>query len=442
MEYNKNTKIAIYGAGAVGAYFGMCMLEAGYDVEFIARGEHLKAMQTNGLIVEDVSNNVVIHKQVKANNLLNGEYDIIFIAVKSGQTDDVAKLCANHLSKSGAIVSLQNGIENGKIIAKYIPEECVIPSAVYITANIKCAGHMQFITAGRMAYNSYAESGNERALALKALLDNTKISHKLVDDIKYTQWQKLMLNVIFNPLTALFGFVNRDFLANNEALSLAKQLFDEARLAAAFEGVDLPEELFEKTIEDSKAYSGFKSSMLQDIEANRCPEVDGILGAVARVHRANNSVAVHTEMLIKIMDVKYGGWFHTSSIVAADVLVAAGRKVLLIERKNEPHGYAIPGGFVNKFERVEDAAVRELCEETGIKADVADIELLGVYSDRDRDPRGHTIGVVYLYRADYELEAVAMDDAKGVEYFDVDNLPDEIAFDHREIIKDFVSKYL
>ncbi len=442
MEYNENSRVAIYGAGAVGAYFGMKMIEAGYNVEFIARGEHLRAMQLNGLTVEDVTNNVVIHKSVVASNVLSGKYDIIFIAVKSGQTDDAAKICANHLSDNGTVVSLQNGVENMDIISRYVPMKNIIPSAVYITASIKRPAHMQFITHGRLAYNSCVSGECGRVNALKSFLDKTEISHKIVDDIKYTLWQKLMLNVIFNPLTALFGMANGDYIASDEALSLARSLFDEAIAAAKFEGVELSHDIFDKTIEDSKIYTSFKSSMLQDIEANRKPEIDSILGVVARVHRANNSVAVHTEMLIKIMNVKYGGWFHTPSIVAADILVCVGRKVLLIERKNEPYGYAIPGGFVDKFERVQDAAVRELREETGIEAKVDDIELLGVYSDSDRDPRGHTIGVMYVYMADSELEAVAMDDAKGVCYFDVDKLPEQIAFDHRRVIEDYKSKYL
>jgi 8-oxo-dGTP diphosphatase len=120
-------------------------------------------------------------------------------------------------------------------------------------------------------------------------------------------------------------------------------------------------------------------------------------------------------------------------VLAADVIIEVGSRIVLIERKNPPHGWAIPGGFVDVGERVEDAAVREMREEVTLEVEVTD--LLGVYSRPDRDPRGHTVTVVYVGRAPGNPRAA--DDAKAVGLFDPDALPAPLAFDHAEVLADY-----
>jgi 8-oxo-dGTP diphosphatase len=112
------------------------------------------------------------------------------------------------------------------------------------------------------------------------------------------------------------------------------------------------------------------------------------------------------------------------------IIELPGDRIVLIERKNEPHGWAIPGGFVDYGERVEQAAVREAKEETGL--DVTLSHLLGVWSDPDRDPRFHTMSVVYVASA--QGEPKAGDDAAKARAFALDALPEPLCFDHGEII--------
>ncbi|RMG58427.1 MAG: NUDIX hydrolase [Deltaproteobacteria bacterium] len=116
-----------------------------------------------------------------------------------------------------------------------------------------------------------------------------------------------------------------------------------------------------------------------------------------------------------------------------DVIIEVEGKIVLVKRKNPPYGWAIPGGFIDAGERAEDAAVREAKEETGL--DVKLVDLLGVYSDPDRDPRFHTLSVVYVGRA--SGNPVAGDDAGEVGLFDEKSLPEDIAFDHRKILEDY-----
>ncbi len=121
--------------------------------------------------------------------------------------------------------------------------------------------------------------------------------------------------------------------------------------------------------------------------------------------------------------------------LAVDGVVIKDGKLVLIRRKNWPFKgcYALPGGFVEYGEKVEEAVKREVKEETGLDAGIK--KLLGVYSDPCRDPRGHMISVVYLMEAE-EGELDAGDDASSAHLFSLENLP-PLAFDHDIILGNF-----
>ena len=124
-------------------------------------------------------------------------------------------------------------------------------------------------------------------------------------------------------------------------------------------------------------------------------------------------------------------------LLAVDLIIrhaANPGRVLLIERRNAPAGWALPGGFVDRGEPAERAALREAKEETSL--DVRLETLLGVYSDPERDPRGHTVSLVYIARG--EGEAQAQDDALALRWIDPEDRQQTLAFDHRRILDDYL----
>ncbi len=124
-------------------------------------------------------------------------------------------------------------------------------------------------------------------------------------------------------------------------------------------------------------------------------------------------------------------------LLAADVIIEiedSGRGIVLIERRNPPHGWALPGGFVDIGETVEQAAVREALEETSLAVTLRC--LLGCYSDPARDPRGHTVSLVFVARA--RGEPRARDDAMSVRVVDPGAIAETLAFDHARIVEDYL----
>lgn len=119
-----------------------------------------------------------------------------------------------------------------------------------------------------------------------------------------------------------------------------------------------------------------------------------------------------------------------------DIIIQVKNQIVLIERRNPPHGWALPGGFVDYGESLETAAVREVREETGLK--VEHLRQFRAYSDPDRDPRQHNISVVFTAVADGDPEAG--DDAQKVQLFPLDKLPSSLCFDHEQILNDYFAE--
>ena len=124
---------------------------------------------------------------------------------------------------------------------------------------------------------------------------------------------------------------------------------------------------------------------------------------------------------------------HRNPVPTVDIIIRYGDGIILIKRRNPPEGWALPGGFVDYGETLEDAAIREAREETGLAVRL--IRQFHNYSDPRRDPRQHTISTVFIAEASGRAEAG--DDAGELSVFDAGNLPDSMAFDHKQILNDY-----
>lgn len=192
-----------------------------------------------------------------------------------------------------------------------------------------------------------------------------------------------------------------------------------------FTGNKLVKELFEKEnvkVELLKPISYISATQIRDMIANDQDWEKYVPKPAVRIIKK-----VHGVDRIKNLSKTY-----SNPIPTVDVIIELDKQIVLIKRKSKPYGWAIPGGHVEYGETVEQAAVREIKEETSL--DVELVKLLGVYSDPQRDPRGHRISTVFVAKG--EGKPKASSDAKGVGLFTKDNLP-KLAFDHKKILEDY-----
>ncbi|MBU1171120.1 MAG: NUDIX hydrolase [Proteobacteria bacterium] len=124
---------------------------------------------------------------------------------------------------------------------------------------------------------------------------------------------------------------------------------------------------------------------------------------------------------------------YRNPLVTVDIIIETEQGIVLIERKNPPYGWAIPGGFVDYGETLENAAIREAMEETSLEVKL--VEQFHTYSDPSRDPRHHTVSTVFIGKGKGVLRAA--DDAKSTGIFTRDALPSPLAFDHGHILNDY-----
>ena len=127
---------------------------------------------------------------------------------------------------------------------------------------------------------------------------------------------------------------------------------------------------------------------------------------------------------------------YRNPLLTVDAIIETESGIILIERKNPPYGWALPGGFVDYGESLETAVIREAREETSLDIDI--VEQFHAYSDPSRDPRKHTVSVVFIVKHDPNQTPYAMDDAKSLKVFPLSEIPENLAFDHGKIISDYL----
>jgi 2-dehydropantoate 2-reductase len=434
-------RLLVVGAGAVGGYFGARLALAGASVTFVARGSRLGAIQKSGLVLRNAVNSQeeFLNKdgglKISAGEKPEGLYDLIIVSVKSMDTEAAATAAAGHLKDGGAVLSLQNGVENVDILADFFPKESIIGGVVRSALSKEGLNTVSYMSYPAVIIGAAFKGGERHEIPLNTLLTSAGIDSRITKDIRVKQWEKLVWNIAFNPLSAL-TFATCGEMAKNKRLSrIMRAVAEEAVRAAAFCGVNVREESIDKALNLEPIFNDFKTSTLQDVEHNRKPEIDAIMLPVVKLAKDGKISAPFTECLYEILKYRHEKWFHNFPRLAADVLAVNGDKLLFIERKHAPLGWAIPGGMVDYGESVEAAAVREFFEETGITVEEKDITLLGVYSDPARDKRGHTASVVYFTFT--SAEPHAGDDAKNARWFPADKLP-TLAFDHKKVVGDYL----
>lgn len=318
-------KIAIIGAGAIGGYVGVKLALAGEDVTFMVRGKNLDAIRRNGmkLIMSDATEHVA--RNVKATNDYTqaGPQDIVILALKAHQVESVARDVPHLFGPETVVVTMQNGIpywyfhahggplagsrlhsvDPSGLISEKIPAQRVLGCVVYPACELIAPGVVKHIEGDRFPVGELDGSTSERVTHVSQCLSLAGFKAPVLPDIRAEIWLKLWGNLTFNPISALTHSTLVDICQNPLTRALAASMMEEAQTIANKLGITFRVTL-DKRIAGAEKVGKHKTSMLQDVEAGRAPEIDALVGSVVELGRLTNTPTPHIDTahaLVKLL---------------------------------------------------------------------------------------------------------------------------------------------
>ncbi|MCE0492585.1 ketopantoate reductase family protein [Vibrio salinus] len=307
-------KFAILGAGGIGCYYGARLAAAGHDVVFVARGLHLKAMQSQGLSVTQNdfsfnSNVIAVDLDTLMSEFNCEEFDLLILAAKSAATKQIMGDLSDWLSSgSTPVLSIQNGVRNEEKIAAVVGKMRTLGGlAVRIGGHIVNPGVVQVTGVAEIEMgiwpNSRVHPDSERYVnSLGSVFNESGIPTSIQENIEYALWKKLIINNSVNPLSALTGLDTRQMLAEKSLRNVVYQMMLETAKAANYAGVEIVEKDVDEMFDLISNFAAIKTSMLVDREKGRPLELDDICGPVLDYYRINNNEAKTTSLIKTLLE--------------------------------------------------------------------------------------------------------------------------------------------
>jgi 2-dehydropantoate 2-reductase len=319
-------KIAVIGAGAIGGLVGARLALAGEDVTFLVRGANLEAIRNRGIRLIEADGRLKMAVQVRATDDYGaaGPQDLVIVALKAHQVADVAGRIGQLFGPDTVVVTMQNGIpfwyfhrhggefadravlsvDPGGELARQIPPERILGCVVYPAAELVSPGVIRHIEGSRFPIGELDGSTSDRALAVSACFEHAGLKSPVLDNIRAEIWLKLWGNLSFNPISALAHSTLVDICQHPLARGLAANMMREAEAVAAKLGIAFRVTL-DRRIEGAEKIGKHKTSMLQDVEAGRGPEIDALVGSVIELARMTGTPTPHIDSayaLVKLLE--------------------------------------------------------------------------------------------------------------------------------------------
>jgi 2-dehydropantoate 2-reductase len=283
-------RIAVFGSGGAGGYFGARWTQAGLDVTLVARGRHLEVMQSSGLRIESPLGNATVPVRAVTSDQEVGPIDVLVVATRTWQLPGVLESLARLAGPSTTVVGIQNGVEAAEVLSavagpdRMLGGTCRVISVMTEPGVIRHIGAEPVITIGELGGGA-----SERVLSLQRHLDVQPTARVMAsEDIRAELWRKLLF---FAPLSGV-GAVTRAPIGvvreQPESRALLEAAVEEVHAVATAGGVRLPEESVARTIAfiDSLPPAG-TTSLQRDFAAGRRTELEALAGAVTRIGRSH-----------------------------------------------------------------------------------------------------------------------------------------------------------
>lgn len=293
-----NLEIAVFGTGAVGGYFGGRLAEAGENVRFIARGQHLAAIREQGLQVSSIAGDFLIRPASATDQPAGaGPVDVVLVAVKAWQVTDAAETIRPLVGERTMVVPLENGIEAPDQLASVLGARHVVGGLCRILAYVEGPGHIRH--AGAAPYIAFGELDGSKSARVDALREAFARARGLAvevpPDIRVAMWSKFVFIAALSGVGALTRAPIGSIRSQPETRRLLEQSLEEIHALARRTGVEVPGDLVATTLAyiDTMPADGL-ASMQRDMMQGRPSELEAQVGAVVRrAERLGLEVPVH-----------------------------------------------------------------------------------------------------------------------------------------------------
>ncbi|WP_248898160.1 ketopantoate reductase family protein [Haloplanus halobius] len=274
--------VAVYGAGGIGGYFGGRLAQGGADVSLIARGEHLDAMQQQGLHVESIHGDFSVAPFVTNDPEAIGPVDYVLVTVKSYDTGDVAAALSPLLHDDTAVISLQNGVENEKVLANEIGKDHVLGGVAYIFSTLSEPGVVTHSSGpARLIFGELDGTRSDRAQRFLDLCEQSEIEAELSTEIRKNLWTKFAFICAQAGMTATARCPIGQIRNTPESWAMYERLLREVITVANATGVELSDEVADRWLSfatelDPDSYS----SLHHDLVHGNRTELEAFQGTV------------------------------------------------------------------------------------------------------------------------------------------------------------------
>ena len=284
-------RIAIYGAGGVGGYFGARLAEFGQEVHFIARGKHLEAIKKTGLKVSSIAGDIELDSVNATDDPATiGPVDYIICTVKHWQLAAAAKAMKPMVGPDTLIIPLQNGVEAIHILSEFYDTEQILGGLCAIIAFIAEPGHIKHSGANPLIRFGRPDSKADPRINRLSEVFNRCIGVKssIPENIHTAIWQKFILITPWSGMASVARAPIGVLLTQPEVRELIIQSMEEILAVASAIGIPLPDNIIESTLTTFDSFPvNSTSSMQRDIEAGHPSELDSLVGAVVRLGKEN-----------------------------------------------------------------------------------------------------------------------------------------------------------
>lgn len=281
-------RIAVMGTGGIGGFYGGRLAQAGHDVTFIARGEHLRAIREKGLKLTGPSGDAVVaNAQATDDPGKLAPADVVLFCVKLFDTEDAARAIKPLLSKGGVCISLQNGVDGSERIGAVVGNDRVMGGLAFASALIDAPGVIRYNSkAPSLKFGEADGRLSERAIRFRDACTAAGFTAEVVPDIRAALWHKFVGLTVNAALTSLVRQPAGVIYNDPDLMTLARAGFAEAAAVGKAMGVKLPDDIVEWQVKNHLGFpAGMYASMYHDVARGKRLELDSLSGYIVRKGR-------------------------------------------------------------------------------------------------------------------------------------------------------------